>query len=97
MRPICGKNKGGYMMSESGLCTVKVEKTDYKLVNIKIPYETAEDRGVYLDLELDSRNLVAHFIPKEQNKIENIRNAVAKAVENPISGKKLSELLMGAK
>lgn len=93
-----GGKKGGVMMGISELCTFKLRETDKcKLANIKIPYETAEDRGVYLDLELDSRNLVAKFIPEEQKRIENIRNVVAEAVENPISGKKLSEILIGAK
>ncbi len=64
---------------------------------IKIPYETAEERGVFLELELDKKNLFASFIPNEQSGIKDIRGAVVKAIENPVAGKKLSEILSGAK
>ena len=84
-------------MGKRELCTFKSGGTTNPLAKIRIPYETAEDREVYLDLELEEHNLSGTFIPKEQPEIKDIRGAVAKAVENPIAGKKLSEILLGAK
>ncbi|HHW06495.1 MAG TPA: DUF2088 domain-containing protein [Clostridia bacterium] len=66
-------------------------------MKLKVPYETAEDRGVFLELEVDEKNLVASFIPQEQPALPSVAKAVAEAVENPIGSKKLSELLVGAK
>ena len=84
-------------MEKSNLCSTELDgTTDQATARIRIPYETAEDRGVYLDLELDGHNLAATFIPEEQAEIPDIRSAVAAAVENPVAGKKLSELLAGA-
>jgi nickel-dependent lactate racemase len=85
-------------MEKSTLCTRKFGGTaNCALTKIKIPYETAEDKGVFLDLELDERNLAAAFIPEEQPVIQDICGAVAKAVEKPVAGKRLSEILLGAK
>jgi len=83
-------------MGKSELCT-KLGGAKSALTKIRIPYETAEDRGVFLDLELDEHNLVAAFIPDEQPEMKDIRAAVVKAVENPVAGKKLSQILLGAK
>lgn len=66
-------------------------------MKLRIPYETAEDRGVFLDFEVSENNLLASFIPDEPPAIADVRGAVARAVENPVHGKKLSELLRGAK
>jgi len=64
---------------------------------LKVPYEAAEERGVYLELEVSDNNLVKSFIPKEQAALPDLKGAVERAVENPIGSKKLSELLVGAK
>lgn len=66
-------------------------------MKLRVPYETAEDRGVFLELEVDEKNLVASFVPQEQPALPSVAKAVAEAVENPIGSKKLSELLVGAK
>lgn len=66
-------------------------------MKLQIPYETAEDRGVFLELEVDDKNLVASFIPQEPPAVSGLVETLAKAVENPVGGKKLSELLKGAK
>jgi len=66
-------------------------------MRIRVPYESAEERGVFLDLEVDERNLVYSFVPQEPSAIPDLIEALAKAVENPIGGRKLSELLKGAK
>ncbi len=60
---------------------------------LKIPYETAEERGVYLDLEVDQKNLAASFIPDEDKELPDFLSAVLEAVENPVEGKKFSELI----
>src|SRR5664280_3023646 len=64
---------------------------------LKIPYETTDDRGTFLELKVGSKNLVQSFIPAEQPPLVDLMDDVAKAVENPIGGKKLSELLTGAR
>lgn len=64
---------------------------------LKIPYETAEDRGVFLDLEVDGKNLAGSFIPDEPPAVKDLVGALAKAVENPVGGKKLSQLFAGAR
>ncbi|MBC7331326.1 MAG: DUF2088 domain-containing protein [Synergistetes bacterium] len=64
---------------------------------LKVPYESAEERGVFLELEVEESNLVASFIPKEPPAIPNLVEAVSEAVENPVGGEKLSSLLKGAK
>ncbi|MDR3592545.1 MAG: lactate racemase domain-containing protein [Negativicutes bacterium] len=85
-------------MDRSELCTFRFGgTTNCELAKIRIPYETAEERGVFLDLELDSRNLAASFIPAELPALRDVRAAVAQAVENPVAGKRLSEILLGAR
>ncbi|MDN5345151.1 MAG: lactate racemase, partial [Clostridia bacterium] len=64
---------------------------------LKVPYETAEERGVFLELEVEDKNLAGSFVPEEQQPLPDLKEAVAAAVENPIGSKKLSELLAGAK
>ncbi len=64
---------------------------------LKIPYETTDDRGCFLELQIDSRNLAGSFIPTEQPPLVDLMGDVVKAVENPIGGRKLSELLAGAR
>jgi len=78
----------------SWIRTVIAEGTPMRL---KIPYETAEERGVFLELDVDQGNLVASYVPREQAALADIRQAVSAALENPIGSKKLSELLAGAK
>jgi nickel-dependent lactate racemase len=67
------------------------------VMRLQVPYETAEERGVVLELDVDEKNLAGSFVPAQQPVLSDIKGAVAAAVENPVSGKKLSELLAGAK
>lgn len=64
---------------------------------LKIPYETAEDRGKFLELTVDDRNLAGAFVPSEQPALTDIVGALAAAVEKPVGGKNLSALLKSAK
>jgi nickel-dependent lactate racemase len=64
---------------------------------LKIPYETAEERGEFLSLDVDEKNLAGTFIPDEQPPLTTLAQDLAKAVENPIGGRKLSEILASAK
>ncbi len=65
---------------------------------LRIPYETTDDRGKFLELEIDRGNLVRSFIPAERPPLLDLMGDVARAVENPIGdAKKLSELLAGAR
>jgi nickel-dependent lactate racemase len=74
------------------LCITSGERT-----TLRIPYETTDDREKFLDLDIDSKNLVRAFIPEEPPPLPDPMGNVIHAVENPIGGKKLSELLAGAK
>ena len=65
-------------------------------MRLQIPYETAEERGVFVELEVAPENLVASFVPQEQAPLPDVGQAVAAAVESPVGGRKLSELLAGA-
>ncbi len=64
---------------------------------LKIPYETTDDLGCFLELKIASRNLAGSFIPVEQPPLMDLMGDVARAVENPVGGWKLSELLAGAR
>ena len=64
---------------------------------LRIPYETTDDRDTNLALKVSGRNLIRSFIPSEQSPLVDLMGDVVNAVENPIGGKKLSELLVGAR
>jgi lactate racemase len=63
------------------------------MAKIRVPYETAEETGIFLDLEVPDRNLVKSFIPDEPPAIKDVGAAAAYAVEHPLGAKPLSELL----
>jgi nickel-dependent lactate racemase len=63
------------------------------MAHLKIPYETPERTGVFLDLEVPDENLWIQCIPREPDPIPNLPQAVEKAVESPVEGPKFSELL----
>ncbi len=64
---------------------------------LRIPYETTEDRSKFIDLGIGAENLTRSFIPQEPPALPNLMAEVKKAVESPIGGRKLSELLGGAR
>jgi len=35
------------------------------MATLKIPYETAEETGVYLELDVPDKNIMFQFIPQE--------------------------------
>jgi len=72
-------------------------KTSGTVVTLKIPYEAAEERGKFLDLAVDAKNLAAVFVPHEQQPLEDLLGALTQAVENPVKSKKLSEILAEAR
>jgi nickel-dependent lactate racemase len=68
------------------------------MATIKVPFETAEESGVTLSVDIPDKNLVGSFVPDEPKAVENLETALLEAVENPVSGKKFSELIgSGAK
>jgi nickel-dependent lactate racemase len=81
---------------KEGLATQLCRARD-AVATLKIPYETTEDRGKFLELTVAGKNLIRSFIPTEPSPLADLMGAVTKAVENPIGGKKLSELLAGAR
>lgn len=68
-------------------------KTGGTTVILKIPYEVTEDRGKFLDLAVDSKNLAGVFVPDEGQSVGDFTGAFAQAVENPVGGSKLSHIL----
>ena len=72
-------------------------KTGGAVVTLKIPYETAEERGKFLDLAVDAKNLAAVFVPHEEKPLEDLSGTLGQAVEHPVNGKKLSEILAKAR
>jgi nickel-dependent lactate racemase len=80
------------------LCVAKPNTVaDVITRKLTIPYETVEARGDLLSLEVDDKNLVGSFIPNEPPPLQDLARALAEAVENPIGGRKLSEILASAK
>ena len=68
------------------------------MAKLKVPFETAEESNVFLELEVPDRNLVQGFAPEEPPKLSDAASAALYAVEHPIGGKPLSKLLRaGAK
>ncbi len=59
---------------------------------VKVPYETAEERGVTLDLMIPETCKLLSFIPEELPVLPDAAAAVVDAVENPLGSKKFSEL-----
>jgi nickel-dependent lactate racemase len=64
---------------------------------LKIPYETAEEMGVSLELEVPDKNLLIKCIPEEPGPIREVANAVEEATESPVYGPRFSELIRGGK
>jgi nickel-dependent lactate racemase len=63
------------------------------MAKIQVPFDTAEDMGVYLDLEVPDQNLVASFVPEEPPALPDLGAAAAYAVEHPLGCKPLSQLV----
>ncbi|MDD3169796.1 MAG: lactate racemase domain-containing protein, partial [Eubacteriales bacterium] len=59
----------------------------------KIPFETAEETGVNLEIDIPEKNLLKAFIPKEPGPLADLKAEVLKAVSSPVNGKPFSELI----
>ena len=60
---------------------------------IRVPYETAEESGVFLELNIPEKNFLASFVPNEPSGISDLEKALLEAVETPIGGTKFSDLI----
>ena len=60
---------------------------------IQVPFETAEERGTSLSLQVPDQNLIRSFIPNEPPPLADVAGAARYAVENPVGSKPLSALL----
>ncbi len=60
---------------------------------IQVPYETAEERGVNLELQVPDQNLVRSFIPDEPPALADVAGAARYAVENPLGTPPLSKMV----
>lgn len=63
------------------------------MATINVPYETAENAGTILSLEVPDQNLAASFVPQEPAAVGDLAQAIWDAVENPVNGKSFSELV----
>ena len=63
------------------------------MARLKVPYDTAEEMGVFLDLNVPDENLVASFLPVEPPALTDLPAAAAYAVEHPFGSKPLSQLI----
>ncbi len=63
------------------------------MAKIQVPFETAEETGVVLELNVPDRNLVGSFIPKEPMALPDVTAATAYAVEHPLGTKPLSQMV----
>lgn len=63
------------------------------MAKIQVPYETAEEIGVFLDLDVPDGNLVRSFVPEEPKPLPDVTAAAAYAVEHPMGSQPLSQLV----
>ena len=63
------------------------------MTKIRVPFETPEESGVYLDLEVPDQNLIYSFIPQEPLPVADVTTAAAYAMEHPLGSKPLSKLI----
>jgi lactate racemase len=63
------------------------------MTKIRVPFETPEESGVYLDLEVPDQNLIQSFIPQEPLPVADVTKAAAYAMEHPLASKPLSKLI----
>lgn len=63
------------------------------MAKIQVPFETAEEKGIFLDLEVPDRNLVGSFIPREAQTLADVAGATAYAIEHPLESKPFSKIV----
>ena len=64
---------------------------------LKVPYETIDKVGDFLEIEVPDKNLMFQCIPTEPDPIPNPQEAVEKAIESPIESQKFSDLIRSGK
>jgi lactate racemase len=63
------------------------------VAQIEVPFETAEEVGVLLEVEIPEQNLVASFEPEESFALADVSAATAYAIEHPLDSKPLSRMI----
>jgi nickel-dependent lactate racemase len=63
------------------------------MARIQVPFETAEETGVFLGLDIPDRNLVGSFVPQEPVALPDVTAATAYALEHPLGSKPLSKMV----
>lgn len=63
------------------------------MAQIQVPFETAEEVGVLLDVEIPEQNLIAFFEPEESSALADVSSATAYAIEHPLDSKPLSRMI----
>ena len=60
---------------------------------IQVPFETAEEVGVLLKVNIPEQNLVKSFEPEEPPALADVGSATAYAIEHPLGSKPLSKMI----
>ena len=60
---------------------------------LEVPFETAEEVGVLLNVEMPDQNLVGSFVPAEPPALADVGAATAYAIEHPLGSKPLSQMI----
>ena len=63
------------------------------MAQIEVPFETAEEVGVLLGVEIPEQNLVASFEPEESFALADVTSATAYAIEHPLDSKPFSRMI----
>jgi nickel-dependent lactate racemase len=63
------------------------------MATIQVPFETAEEAGVLLDVEIPDQNLVDSFEPEEPFGLADVSAATAYAIEHPLGSRPLSRII----
>ncbi len=63
------------------------------MTEIKVPFETAEETGIFLSLDVPEKNLVRSFMPQEPAPVADVGAATAYAIANPLGSKPFSKMI----
>jgi nickel-dependent lactate racemase len=67
------------------------------MTTLRIPYETIEKVGDFLEIDVLDKNLMFQSIPNEPEPLSDLQRAVECATEAPIESKRFSELIKSGK
>jgi lactate racemase len=63
------------------------------MAKIQVPFETAEETGIFLELDVPDKNLVSSFVPNEPKALPDLAAATAYAIEHPVGSRPFSKMV----